>query len=219
MLWFSHVAASIGGPDVWTKPITDPVFVEALKVVKKMYDSYSHKDSIGAAAAVPNGHFLNQETAMYTNGSWRLAPTAKDGAAFFDTLEFGYMPAFGKYTNGIPYYLQSMLTAGETKDPKRRAAIISFLKFMTMPDNVKKLSLSSGAMFTIKFDFTPSTPVEKGIKRFMDLVNNASFIFDSMETALGPAAVAEFGQQLGKLALGQTTEIDMLKAIQKKMDF
>jgi raffinose/stachyose/melibiose transport system substrate-binding protein len=29
MLWYSHILASIGGPDVWSKPLTDPMSVKA----------------------------------------------------------------------------------------------------------------------------------------------------------------------------------------------
>jgi raffinose/stachyose/melibiose transport system substrate-binding protein len=218
MLWFSQIAASRGGEKVWEKKITDQIFVDSLKDMKRMFDNYANKDAIGAAAAVPNGHFLKQETAMYTNGSWRLAPTAKDGAAFYNDLEWGYLPAFGSYKNHVPYFLQAMLAAGETKDAKRKAAIITFLKYLTKPDNVKKISLASGAMFTVKFDFEPATPVEKGLKQFMTLADKATFTYPSLETALGPAAVTEFGQQLSNYVLGRGSEADVLKAIASKIE-
>ncbi|MEI8093797.1 MAG: extracellular solute-binding protein [Spirochaetales bacterium] len=217
MLWFTQIAATRGGENVWSKPITDPVFVESLKDLKKMF-SYANVDSVGAAPAIANGHFLKEESAIYSNGSWRLAPSEKDGPAVFSNLAFDYLPSFGTYKNSVPMFLQAMLAAGETKDPARRAAIITFLKVLTSPDSVKKISLASGAMFTVPFTFQAATPVEKGMQRFMDLVQKASFTVPNLEVALGPAAVAEFGQLISKYVAGETTEADMLKAIAKKLE-
>lgn len=217
MLWFTHIAASYLGPDLWEKPITDKGFVEALKVLKRMYNDYAFADSIGAAPAIANGHFLKEESAIYTNGPWRLGATAKDGAAFYDSLQWTYAPAFGPNKDGMVYFLQSMIAAGETKDKDRRAAILSFLEYFTRPENVKKIAAASGAAFTVKFDFAPQTGVEKGLARFMEIGEKASFTVANMEVALGPAAVQEFGQQLGKYVQGQATEAEVLKAIAAKL--
>jgi raffinose/stachyose/melibiose transport system substrate-binding protein len=180
--------------------------------------SYANVDSVGAAPAIANGHFLKEESAIYTNGSWRLAPSQKDGPAVFDNLAFDYLPSFGNYPGSVPMFLQAMLAAGETKDPARRAAIITFLKVLTSPDNVKKISLASGAMFTVPFTFQAATPVEKGMQRFMELVQKAKFTVPNLEVALGPAAVAEFGQLISKYVAGDTTEAAMLSAIAKKLE-
>ena len=133
-------------------------------------------------------------------------------------MEYGYLPSFGSFKNHVPYFLQAMIAAGETKDPARKAAIITFMKYLTKPENVKKISLASGAMFTVKFDFEPANPVEKALKAFMTLADKATFTYPSLETALGPAAVTEFGQQLSKYVLGRGTEADVMKAIASKIE-
>lgn len=218
MLWFTHIASSIGGQKVWQKPMTDKAFVESLKILKRMYNDYAYTDAVGAAPAIANGHFLKEESAIYTNGSWRLGPTAKDGAAFFDSLEFAYAPAFGPNKDSMVYFLQAMIAGGETKDKARRAAIISFLEYFTRPENAKKISLASGAVLTIPFEFTPASGVEKGLQRFMELAQKSKYTIPNMEVALGPAAVQEFGQQLGKYVQGQATEEEVLKAIARKLE-
>ena len=217
MLWFSHIAASRGGANVWAKPITDKVFVDSLKDLKRMY-GYSNQDAIGAAPAIANGHFVKAESAIYTNGSWRLAATLKDGPTVYENLAWDYLPAFGANKNSIPMFLQAMIAAGETKDPARRAAILTFLKYFTAPDNVKKISLASGAMFTVPFTFEPANPVEAGLQKFMTLVQKASFTVPNLEVALGPAAVAEFGQRVSLYLTGGATEDEVLKAIAKKLE-
>ena len=79
-------------------------------------------------------------------------------------------------------------------------------------------SLVSGAVFTVPFTFEPATPVEKGLQRFMELSQKASFTVNNLEVALGPAAVAEFGQQVSKYILGaQTSELEALKAVAAKL--
>ena len=76
MLWYSQILLAIGGPDVYKNGLDDPAFVQAAEVLKKMFD-YTSSDAVGAGAAVVNGHFLNFEAAVYTNGPWFLPRFAK----------------------------------------------------------------------------------------------------------------------------------------------
>lgn len=71
MLWYSQILLAVGGPDVYKNGLDDPAFVQAAEVLKKMFD-YTSSDAVGAGAAVVNGHFLNFEAAVYTNGPWFL---------------------------------------------------------------------------------------------------------------------------------------------------
>jgi hypothetical protein len=56
MLWFSHIMGSLGGPDVWSKPLTDPVYVEGAEYLKQLYaDGNTTRDAVGGDAGVSGG--------------------------------------------------------------------------------------------------------------------------------------------------------------------
>ena len=216
MLWYSQILLAVGGPDVYKNGLDDPAFVTAAEVLKKMFE-YTSSDAVGAGAAVVNGHFLNFEAAVYTNGPWFLTRFASEGINDLgDKVAFALPP---EYTGGLGTYgglagtVQAYLCAGVQTDPDKAAAIVEFYKFINQPEWLYKLAESSGAMFFIKLD---SNPNDIQIKQdLLAAANSAPYIVkhfnDSMPTAVANALPAA----LDELVLGTVDAqgfVDLLKA-------
>ena len=216
MLWFSQALASAGGSNVYEKGLDDPAFVKAFEVMEKMY-KYTTSDAIGADAGVSGGHFLNERTAVFMNGPWFIARYTTDGieglhanigVAAAPMLKGG-KGAPGGYVGGK----QSSLAAGKQSDPEKEKAVVKFLKWLTTPENVARLSYSSGAMFIVKADL-PSD-MDRLFTEMNEGKGNAPYVVEIFQNAIGSLAVSkEFPQALSALALGEVTPeeaVEMLK--------
>jgi raffinose/stachyose/melibiose transport system substrate-binding protein len=214
MLWFSHLAASIGGPDVWSKPITDPVFEKAATYLLKMYsDGNTTKDAVGGDAGVSGGHYLAGRTAMFINGPWYIGRVRSEAPAVYAATEIMGIPAAGNYPGGQLAYPLSNLAAGATDDPVKRAATVAFMQHLTTPENVKRVSMAAGSLFAIKYQMAPGEQVDPLQKQFVEAVSNATFVTTHFAFNYTADVVAEFGQALGKMALGKATPAQFLQQI------
>ena len=216
MLWFSQALASAGGPDIYKKGLDDPAFVKAFEVMEKMY-KYTTSDAIGADAGVSGGHFLNERTAVFMNGPWFIARYTSDGIpGLHENIGVAAAPmlsggkgAPGGYVGGR----QSSLAAGKQSDPKKEEAIVKFLKWLTTPENVARLSYSSGAMFIVKADLP--NDMDRLFTEMNEGKGNAPYVVEIFQNAIGSLAISrEFPQAMSALALGEVTPegaVEMLK--------
>jgi raffinose/stachyose/melibiose transport system substrate-binding protein len=218
MLWFSHIAASLGGPDVWEKPITDPVFVEAARILLQLYSNgNTTKDAVGGDAGVSGGHFLAGRTAMFINGPWYIGRVKADAPEVYKNTIIGPAPAAGEYANAQIGFPQSNLAAAATDDPNKKAAVVAFMKWMTNPENIKRLSNSSGAMFAVKYSVGAGEQVDYLQGQFTNAVNDAAFVNTHFQANFTSDVVAEFGQALAKMALGKATPEEFVQQIANKI--
>ncbi len=218
MLWFSHIAAAIGGPDVWEKDITDPVFVQAAEILLKMYsDGNTSKDAIGGDAGVSGGHFLAGRSAMFINGPWYIGRVKSEAEAVYNATTIASAPGseFSGAQIGFP---QSNLAAAATDDPRKKEATVAFMQWMTKPENVKKISFDSGALFAVGYTVDENEEVDALQGKFMNAINDASFINTHFQYNYTSDVVAEFGQALAKMALGQATPEEFVEQIANKID-
>lgn len=215
MIWFSHFAVSYGGPGVWDKPFTDKAFVEAAKVMKRIFDGYTTPDAVGAGAGVSGGHFLAGRTAVFSNGPWYAGRADLRATSFFPSIRIALPPAPGPEQGISISRLQANLVAADTADKARRAAILDFLQYLTKPENVAMLAETSGAMFAVKTSYVPADALQK---QFYDLAASAKRTSNDLEAALGAEATLEFAQQLGALALGTITPEQFCAAVESKID-
>ncbi|MFW5729435.1 MAG: ABC transporter substrate-binding protein, partial [Spirochaetota bacterium] len=70
MLWYSHILASIGGPEVWERPLSHPQYVEAAEIMQRMFKDYTTSDAVGAGPGESSGHYMSERTAIFINGPW-----------------------------------------------------------------------------------------------------------------------------------------------------
>jgi len=216
MLWYSHIIASLGGADAWSKPLTDPIYVKA---AEKLLDLYSNGnttvDAIGGDAGISGGHYLTGETAMFINGPWYIGRVKADAPDVYANTVVGPAPAAGNKKGAMIGFLQTNFAAADLrgKNDAKHEAILSFIKWMTKPSNVAGISKDSGAMFAIKYDSSGITdPLQK---QFIDVANNAKFTNVHLEGAFKTEVVSEFGQALGKMALEKATPQEFVEMLQK----
>lgn len=212
MLWYSYALASCGGKDVYEKGLDDPAFVEAAKVLKKMFD-YTSSDAIGADATVVNGHFFNERAAMYANGTWILGRIKSEGAeGLYDNLVVTPGLSYegkngGAYVNAINAYI----CAGRQEDPKKQAAAEAFLTYITDPERVLELANSSGASFTVLIDSEKiSDPLQAEITR---QASEAKFMIPHFQSVMPTKVVTAFPAAVEALALGDTTPEEFVEEL------
>lgn len=215
MIWFSHFAVSLGGPKVWEKPFTDKAFVEAAKLVQRLFKDYTTPDAVGAGAGASGGHFLAGRTAIFSNGPWYAGRADLRATSFFPSILIAQAPAVGPNKGIMISRLQANIALGETKDKARKAAALSFLKYLTEPSNVAKIAETSGAMFAVKSGYVPKDALQK---QFYDIAADSKVTANDLEAALGAEATLEFAQQLGALALGRLTPEEFCTLVEKKID-
>ncbi|HPE92627.1 Bacterial extracellular solute-binding protein [anaerobic digester metagenome] len=215
MIWFSHFAVSLGGTNVWEKSFTDPAFVEAAKLTKRMITEYSTSDAVGLGAGGSGGHFLAGRTAVFSNGPWYAGRADLAATPFFNSIKIAGLPPAGSTKDFMISRLQANICAASSKDKAREAAIVDFLKFLTSAPSISKLAETSGAMFAIKTDYRPTKPLQK---QFYDVAAAAKTTAFDLEAALGSEATLEFAQQLGALALGRISAEEFCALVDRKIE-
>ena len=202
MLWYSHLVASIGGESVWDNRLPHPQFQEAADVMQRMFTDYTTKDAIGGDAGVSGGHFLNGNTAIFINGPWYIGRVKNDAPEVYENTRLAAAPALsgGAHGHQIGFQL-SNLAAANTDDPDRAEALVTFMKWITDPQNVRTVSLDSGSLFAIQFD-VGNANLDHLQRQFIEIAGNATFIVPHFQSQYPTDLVAEFGQNLGALALG-----------------
>ncbi|HOV39133.1 MAG TPA: extracellular solute-binding protein, partial [Spirochaetales bacterium] len=205
MLWYSHILISIGGPDVWNRPLTHPQYVQAAEILLKLYsDGNTTKDAVGADAGVAGGHYLSGRTAIFINGPWYIGRMKKDAPAVHTATRLAFAPAVtgGTYGGMIGFQL-SNLAAANAKDPAKREAVLKFLRWMTKPDNVKMISERSGAMFALKYEL--GSDVDPLLKEFVAISNQAKFVVPHFQGQYSVQVTQALGHAIGAMVLGKAT--------------
>ena len=215
MIWFSHFAVSLGGTNVWDKSFTDPAFVEAAKLTKRMIVEYSTTDAVGLGAGGSGGHFLAGRTAVFSNGPWYAGRADLAATPFFNSIKIAGLPAAGSTKDFMISRLQANICAASSKDKAREAAIVDFLKFLTSAPSISKIAETSGAMFAIKTDYRPVKALQK---QFYDVAAAAKTTAFDLEAALGAEVTLEFAQQLGALALGRISAEEFCALVDRKIE-
>lgn len=212
MLWYSYALAAVGGADVYEKGLDDPAFVKAAEIMKKMFE-YTSPDAIGADATVVNGHFFNERSAVYTNGSWILSRIKSEGVeGLYDNIEIsaglGYEGGeSGAYVNAV----QAYIAAGKQENKEKEEAIVSFLKYITEPTRVTELADSSGSIFTIKTEVTDAT--EKLQATMIKQSSEAPYMIGTFESAMPTTISTVFPAALESLVLGECTPEEFVQIL------
>ena len=203
MLWYSHLLGSIGGASVWDNRLPHQQYQEAADVMLRMYQQYTTRDAVGGDAGVSGGHFLTGRTAIFINGPWYIGRVRDEAPEVYENVRLAPAPALsgGSHGHQVGFPL-SNLAAANTDDPAKAEAVITFMKWMTAPENVRAISLDSGSLFAVKFD-VGGVELDHLQKQFIEASSNANFIIPHFQSQYSADLVAEFGQNLGALALGE----------------
>lgn len=219
MLWYSQLVVSIGGPDVYSRGLDDPAFLEAAKVMQKMF-KYTTKDAVGAGAAVAAGHFLNEQTAILMNGPWFIGRIKKEGINnMYNEVSVAPAPLYeggkGK-SDGYIGFVQSNIGAAKQKDKGKEEAVIKFLKYLTDPINIKAIATDSGSMFVIKTEAKADDKVEKLQGMMMAQTNSAPYVVPHFQLMVKAAVGNEFPQAIAGLVAGGKTPEQFIKQLKDK---
>lgn len=215
MLWYSLIVEAIGGKDVYENGLSDPAFVEAAGVLKKMY-SYTFDGAVSATASDVNGHFIARDTALYLNGPWWIANFYKaENNGLNEVCDVATNPVYegGKGdAAGLVTTVQGFLACAKQSDLAKEEAVVKFLRYISEPERVSEWALSSGAMFFVKY--TPSEETNEISQKFTEIANNASYTILHVNGAFPTAFSTEFPAAVSSLVLGQVDEqgfVDMLQ--------
>ncbi len=201
MLWYSHILAAIGGPDVWSRPLNHPQFTQAAEILQLLYsDGNTTRDAIGADAGVAGGHFLSGRVAMFINGPWYIGRVRSDAPEVYENTSVGFFPQLQSGApRGMIGFQLSNLAAANTDDPARREAVLTFMRWMTNPENVARISRESGAMFAVRHDLgADSDPL---LREFARVSEQADFSVGHFQSQFPIEVVQELGQAIGAMML------------------
>jgi raffinose/stachyose/melibiose transport system substrate-binding protein len=215
MLWYSHILASIGGPDVWDRPLSHPQYVQAAEIMQRMFQDYTTDDAVGAGPGESSGHYMSGRTAIFINGPWFIGNITEQAPEVKEATRLTPAPRVGSGSYGAQVsFPLSNLAAGNTDDPAKREAVLAFMEFMTRPENVKRISLEAGSMFAIKYSASEDEmdPLQA---RFIEAFSNAEFTVTHMQAQYPVDLIAELGQGFGALALGRQTPEEFVANLQQ----
>jgi len=219
MLWYSHFLGSFGGPNIWDKGWDDPAFAQAAAILKRLYtDGNTTSDAIGADAGVAGGHYQAGRTAMFINGPWYIGNIKKNSPAVYASTKLAPAPKAGDYVGHQTGWLHTIIGAASTNDPARKEAVVAFLKYLTTPENAKKVSLAAGSLLSVNFELTAQDNVDPLQAEFIRLGNEATFLIDHLEASRSVDVVYELGQAIGSMVLEDKTPaefVQMLEAADK----
>jgi raffinose/stachyose/melibiose transport system substrate-binding protein len=214
MLWYSHIMASVGGPDIWEKPLTDPAYVEGARILKRLYtNGNTTKDAIGGGPEIPSGHYLAERTAIFCNGPWFIGNIRENAPEVYEATKLSSAPAAeGGEAGAQVGFIQTVLASG-ADTPRKQEAAMTFLKYMAKPENAKRISLDSGSLMAINFSVGEDEEIDPMQKAFIEAQEEASFIISHLSGKFPASVVQEFGAALDQMALGKATPEEFVQML------
>ena len=215
MLWYCHLVASYGGPDIWEKRWDDPAFAKAAAIIKRFYSNgNTTSDAIGGVADTSTSHYFAERTAIYVNGPWMIGRIKRDAPDVYEVSKIAPAPKAGEHYGHQAGWLHTSIAAANTDDPRRKEAVLTFLRYLTAPENAKRVSLAAGSLLAIDFELGPDDDVDPLQKEFIEAKSNAKFLIEHMESALSVDVVNEVGQAIGAMALKDASPEEFVQMLE-----
>jgi len=155
---------------------------------------------------------------MFINGPWYIGNIRENSPEVYEATKLAPAPKAGEYYGHQAGWLHTIIGAANTDDPAKRDAVITFLKYLTEPENAKMVSLDAGSLLAVNFEVEDSDNVDPLQAAFIKAGNEAEFLLNHLEASKPVDVVYEFGQAIGSMVLEDKTPaefVDMLEAADK----
>jgi len=216
MNFFTYFAASIGGPDVFQKPLDSPAIVEAARMLKKLFN-YTTADAIGGKWAISVNNFIIEETAILVDGPW-VIKMLDDGMEDPDQVIAAAAPTFKE---GEPYcMLTDTVTpwaASNRLSNEQKEAVVDFLKWFDSEEVAKRFVIDGKNVSLVKVDLTKEEDERAGVKLASNikLSSGAQDSVIQITRILKPAAMSEIPKLVEGLAIDRITAEEFAKTLQE----
>jgi raffinose/stachyose/melibiose transport system substrate-binding protein len=212
MLWFSHLAVSLGGREVWQRPLDDPLFAQAATALQRMYRlGNTGPAALAASSAAARAGYHTGATGITVDDASGVPVIREAAPAVHAATRLAYAPQVGDahgFLLGVPL---SRLAARNTAEPRERAAAVSFLRWLTLPANLLLLTEKSGVMFPVRYPAIRN--VDPLLQEFIRITRDATFVALPLATAIPAAGGSRFAEALGALVGGDGSPALFMQAL------
>ena len=216
---FTYLAAGLGGPDVFAigEPLNSEGVISAAGYLNQLFE-YSTADAVGANYSVSVSNFLNKNAAMIIDGPWLISSIQSQ----YDdpcTVGVAVSPTFGDDTIPAGFIVTDSLNpwgAAKQSDSAKELAVVEWMKFMTSPENVARLSIEGAYPMAINTTFSEEQLAEANcqMREVLQLANAAPAAVVEAVRNIPPAAQAQVPSLLEGLALGQLSPEEFANELQ-----
>ncbi len=205
MLWYSHILGALGGPEVYQRPLTDPVFVRAAEYLKRyMTGGNTTDDALGAGPRLSAEHYMEGETAFFSNGPWFFPTMQEEAPRTADHTGMTSFPRIGEYPGGQVGFPLQFFAASAELNIRERDAAEAFLQWMCRPESVYRLVQETGQLFYV--DYGERELPEEGLGYEMRrALGEAQFIVPPFVAQVNPEVRTNFGPLLERLVHDEIT--------------
>ena len=202
MLWFSHLAVSLGGRQVWQRPLDDPLYEQAALALQQMYRrGNTTAGAIVADLAAARAGYHRGETSMIVDDGTGLAAVRERAPAVHTATRLAYAPQVGDFYGFIIGEPLTHLAAGATADPRERAAAVSFLRWLTLPANLLLFTEQTGALFPVRYPAIRN--IDPLLQDYMRITRDAAFVAAPLTSAWPTAGSETFAAALRVLVASE----------------
>jgi len=227
----NQIWSRTAGPEVTAKfstgeaKWTDPAVVEAFKVHQDWVNKgYFKKGELGFEYVDYNTQFINGESVMMFDGSWAASLFQEGGAGISLAGKVGFFN-FPPMPGGVgdqTSIMQDMnngyaFSADVAKDPRKLAAVKSFIKNFYTEDMQMRFLVERGALPCMKLDEAKVTEQVKDpmMKELMLMLIHTKSSYAAFDALVPADVTTEIGNQIQKLVSNTTTPEKAAAAIQK----
>lgn len=223
MLMFTAYAGSVGGPDILVglKDFNDPAFLEAAKFLLKLKEEYATPDSLGAGYQIAANNFMGEKAAMIANGPWMISDMKKV-EGFFEKVDV--MPYPGSTADASPIMISGpgmKIVVGNQleESPQAMQCAIDYLKYISVPDNVKAMVVDSGTIIRSNdVDYSDVPNMEPLVVKFITLLDKeAVYTVPNIRDQVGHGFDVAFREEIGNLWSGSITPEQFIQNLNAKV--
>ncbi|WP_339324228.1 extracellular solute-binding protein [Paenibacillus sp. FSL W8-0194] len=231
----NHLWSRYAGPDITQKfatgeaKWTDPNVVKAFAKHKEWKDKgYFTEGELGLEYPEYTAQFTSGQAILMYDGTWKSSvfKQGESGAAMFGKVGFFNMPPVEggvgdqtalmlNFNNGYGF------SAAVAKDPRKIAAVKSFIKNMFNEDMQIRGLVEDGVLPAMKLDAAvlASSINDNLMKEIVEVIEKADTKFPAFDALVQADVTSEISNvQIQKLISGQTTPEKMAEALQKVQD-